>query len=99
MSLASRGRTPPKPDHPAPKPEEAEAAYREAVEALAAAPDDLDGAMERFRQIRTAYAGTEAAGLAADVRYYGQWMRDRAWDRIGHLYPRYVIASEAKQSP
>ena len=28
-----------------------------------------------------------AAGLAADVRYYGQWMRDRARERIGHLYP------------
>jgi putative DNA methylase len=28
-----------------------------------------------------------AAGLAADVRYYGEWIRDRAWDRIGHLYP------------
>jgi len=27
------------------------------------------------------------AGLAADVRYYGQWMLDRAWERIGHLYP------------
>jgi putative DNA methylase len=27
------------------------------------------------------------AGLAADVRYYGQWIRDRAWERIGHLYP------------
>ncbi len=29
-----------------------------------------------------------AAGLAADVRYYGKWMRDRAWERIGHLYPK-----------
>jgi len=28
-----------------------------------------------------------AAGLAADVRYYGQWMRERAWEKIGHLYP------------
>ena len=28
-----------------------------------------------------------AAGLAADVRYYGEWMRDRAWEKIGHLYP------------
>ena len=28
-----------------------------------------------------------AAGLAADVRYYGKWMRDRAWEKIGHLYP------------
>ena len=26
-------------------------------------------------------------GLAADVRYYGEWMRERAWERIGHLYP------------
>ncbi|NLE99378.1 MAG: DUF1156 domain-containing protein, partial [Anaerolineales bacterium] len=30
-----------------------------------------------------------AAGLAADVRYYGEWMRERAWERIGHLYPEY----------
>ena len=28
-----------------------------------------------------------ATGLAADVRYYGEWMRDRARERIGHLYP------------
>jgi putative DNA methylase len=28
-----------------------------------------------------------AAGLAADVRYYGEWMRERAWEQIGHLYP------------
>ncbi|WP_425618992.1 DUF1156 domain-containing protein [Anatilimnocola sp. NA78] len=28
-----------------------------------------------------------AAGLAADVRRYGQWMRDEAFKRIGHLYP------------
>ena len=29
-----------------------------------------------------------AEGLAEDVRYYGQWMRDEAEKRIGHLYPR-----------
>ncbi|GIV75826.1 MAG: hypothetical protein KatS3mg050_0220 [Litorilinea sp.] len=28
-----------------------------------------------------------AAGLAEDVRYYGQWMRDEAERRIGRLYP------------
>ena len=28
-----------------------------------------------------------AEGLAEDVRYYGQWMRERAFERIGHLYP------------
>ena len=29
-----------------------------------------------------------AAGLAADVRWYGEWMRQQAWERIGHLYPK-----------
>ena len=30
-----------------------------------------------------------AAGLAADVRHYGEWMRERAFERIGHLYPKH----------
>lgn len=29
-----------------------------------------------------------AKGLAEDVRYYGEWMKQRAWERIGHLYPK-----------
>lgn len=29
-----------------------------------------------------------AAGLAEDVRYYGEWMRERAFERIGRLYPK-----------
>ncbi|MDG2617767.1 DUF1156 domain-containing protein [Thermoleptolyngbya sichuanensis XZ-Cy5] len=32
-------------------------------------------------------------GLAADVRYYGQWMRERAFERIGHLYPKVRIGN------
>ena len=28
-----------------------------------------------------------ASGLADDIRYYGKWMRERAWERIGRLYP------------
>ena len=28
-----------------------------------------------------------AAGLADDIRYYGKWMREEAFKRIGHLYP------------
>ena len=35
-----------------------------------------------------------AAGLAEDVRHYGQWMRDEAERRIGHLYPK-VRVTEA----
>ena len=29
-----------------------------------------------------------AQGLADDVRFYGAWMRERAQERIGHLYPK-----------
>ena len=32
-----------------------------------------------------------AEGLAADVRAYGQWMRDEAEKRIGHLYPKATL--------
>ncbi|MBI4902184.1 MAG: DUF1156 domain-containing protein [Acidobacteria bacterium] len=37
---------------------------------------------------------TGACGLADDVRYYGQWMRDRAFERIGHLYPKVNLPKE-----
>jgi putative DNA methylase len=39
------------------------------------------------QQADTTWKG--AAGLAADVRYYGEWMREKAWETIGHLYPTY----------
>ncbi|HHP5356121.1 TPA: DUF1156 domain-containing protein [Aeromonas veronii] len=35
-----------------------------------------------------------AKGLAEDVRRYGNWMRDEAQKRIGHLYPK-VLVTEA----
>ena len=38
-----------------------------------------------------------AQGLAEDVRYYGQWMRDEAKKRIGHLYPQIEITEEMAQ--
>jgi putative DNA methylase len=37
---------------------------------------------------------TGADGLAEDVRYYGQWMRDEAEKRIGYLYPKIEVTSE-----
>ncbi len=36
--------------------------------------------------VRAPWRGT--AGLAADIRYYGAWMREQAYKRIGHLYPK-----------
>ena len=41
-----------------------------------------------------------AQGLAEDVRYYGQWMRDEAEKRIGHMYPKIeVTPAMAKERP
>lgn len=46
------------------------------------------------------WSGAGAQGLAEDVRYYGQWMRDEAEKRIGHLYPKVEITAEmAKERP
>lgn len=35
-----------------------------------------------------------AQGLAEDVKYYGEWMREKAWERIGHLYPKVDLPGE-----
>jgi putative DNA methylase len=35
-----------------------------------------------------------ARGLAEDVRRYGHWMREEAFKRIGHLYPKVKINDE-----
>jgi len=41
-----------------------------------------------------------AQGLAEDIRYYGQWMRDEAEKRIGRLYPKVEITAEmARERP
>ena len=37
---------------------------------------------------------TGAQGLAEDVRYYGQWMREEAEKHIGHLYPKVEITEK-----
>ena len=45
--------------------------------------------------IQKEWPGTQ--GLAEDVRYYGQWMRDEAEKRIGHLYPKVEVTMEMAQ--
>jgi putative DNA methylase len=37
-----------------------------------------------------------AQGLAEDVRYYGKWMRDEAFTRVGHLYPKAALPDGAE---
>jgi len=49
-------------------------------------------------QMRKSWSGTN--GLAEDVRYYGQWMRDQAENRAGHLYPKAEVTADlAKVRP
>lgn len=35
-----------------------------------------------------------AEGLAEDVKFYGEWMREKAFERIGHLYPQVDLPKE-----
>jgi putative DNA methylase len=39
-----------------------------------------------------------AEGLAEDVSYYGQWMRDEAEQRIGKLYPKVRITKDMSET-
>ncbi len=55
-----------------------------------------------FRKDKNLFSreGKGAQGLAADVRYYGQWMRDQAEKRLGHLYPKIEVTAEmTKERP
>jgi putative DNA methylase len=36
-----------------------------------------------------------AEGMAEDIKYYGDWMRAKAWERIGHLYPQIDLPKES----
>ena len=42
------------------------------------------------RREQVAWTGT--AGLANDIRYYGRWMREEAYKRIGEFYPKVKTA-------
>lgn len=43
------------------------------------------------RKARVPWRGT--AGLVDDIRYYGAWMREEAYKRIGHLYPEVQLST------
>lgn len=37
---------------------------------------------------------SDAKGLAEDVRYYGEWMKQQAFKKIGHLYPKVKVPAD-----
>ncbi|MDL2285859.1 DUF1156 domain-containing protein [Desulfococcaceae bacterium OttesenSCG-928-F15] len=43
---------------------------------------------------KDSYMWPGASGLAEDVRYYGEWMKQEAFKRIGHLYPKVQVPKE-----
>ncbi len=49
---------------------------------------------EDRRKIGGAHGWRGAAGLAADVRYYGRLILERAREKIGHLYPPVRVTRE-----
>ncbi|MFZ1343459.1 DUF1156 domain-containing protein [Thiothrix eikelboomii] len=49
------------------------------------------------KQVKMAEDWSGARGLAEDVRRYGHWMREQAFERIGHLYPQVEVTAAMAQ--
>jgi putative DNA methylase len=49
---------------------------------------------DRKQKMLLAQEWCGAQGIAKDIRYYGQWLRDEVEDRIGHFYPKVEITAE-----
>lgn len=47
---------------------------------------------QKSKKKQTTHKGAE--GLAADVAFYGEWMRDEAYKRIGKLYPKVKLPKD-----
>ena len=47
---------------------------------------------DRISRKLDTWIGTQA--LAADIQYYGKWIKSEAYKRIGHLYPQVKIPKE-----
>ncbi|MGW3946641.1 DUF1156 domain-containing protein [Micrococcus endophyticus] len=57
--------------------------------ALIEIPPRFSGQSPVFPGVSATQTGwRRAEGLSEDIRQYGQWMRDEAEQRIGHLYPK-----------
>lgn len=55
----------------------------------------------KFKDMKPIHPGAKdklsyrnADGLAEDVKHYGEWMREKAFERIGHLYPMVDLPKE-----
>lgn len=65
--------------------------------ALIEIPPRFVGRVPVNRESREKYLHKEwegCEGLAEDIRYYGEWIRTEAWNRIGHLYPKVQLSKE-----
>lgn len=52
-------------------------------------------------EIRATLSGnswTGTSGLAEDIRYYGEWIKKKAYSQVGHLYPKAKTASGSETS-
>ena len=49
---------------------------------------------DKQKKIKGSEDWSGAKGLAEDVRRYGHWMREKAFEKIGHLYPQVDLPKE-----
>lgn len=47
------------------------------------------------KQERIRGTNSRLSGLAEDIRYYGEWIKREAFNRVGHIYPKVQLPLEA----
>ena len=53
---------------------------------------------EKLKEEKMLSFRSRAEGLAEDIRYYGNWMKEEAVRRIGHIYPKVEITAEMSKN-
>ena len=53
--------------------------------------DEAQQRIHSYYEQRTTRTEIENETKEADVRYYGEWMKQEAYKRIGHLYPKVKV--------
>ena len=56
--------------------------------------DEAQQRIHSYYEQRTTRTEIENETKEADVRYYGEWMKQEAYKRIGHLYPKVKVPHE-----
>ena len=62
--------------------------------AMVEIPQKFSGESPIHAGVKEKLSYSKAEGLAEDVKYYGEWIREKAFKKIGNLYPKIELPAE-----